>query len=163
MCDIHDPLGYIAPNEQEMIFTDITSDLLHNEIAKDLKVAYLGTAGEFQETLSVTGKIFGITHRAMFSILCRPSQNKENTKANINVIFYSIQDPRVLICVKRPWINYAVRSLLEQPWMSWLVLIESRISAFHQQIYTTQLSTFWEWISFWKTVFYFRLMVIVDR
>jgi hypothetical protein len=61
-----DPPGYIKPDLQDFLLTDITC----KELADELEVDYLGPAA-FPGTFPAIGNIKGLNHRLMVSLVCR--------------------------------------------------------------------------------------------
>ena len=80
---IKDPIGYIDPCMQDMLFTDITQEELSN-IANILGITYLSIATIFPGSFPVTGQIYGSNKRAMVNLICKA---RDNSSLAINVIF----------------------------------------------------------------------------
>jgi hypothetical protein len=69
-----DPPGYIAPDQQDMMLTDITSAMLHSNecsITIGRGKEYLSPADSIQLPWPATGIIFGYNKRLMISLPCR--------------------------------------------------------------------------------------------
>jgi hypothetical protein len=79
---IVDPRGYIAPDQQDMLFSDITSEILHAD--KMTRVcgrgnAYLSDAVSFPEKpWPATGIFYGINHRLMINLVCQRAKRREH-------------------------------------------------------------------------------------
>ena len=84
-----DPPGYIAPDQQDMLFTDITSDILHSNNCKitiGRGKEYLSPAVSIQLPWPAVGVIYGHNHRLMISMPCRRAQSGRGYKV-LNVFF----------------------------------------------------------------------------
>lgn len=82
-----DPPGYIAPNQQDMLLTDITSAVLHSgemTQACGRGAGYLSSAASFPETWPVTGVIHGLNKRLMINLVCqRVSRRPDSPLLNV--------------------------------------------------------------------------------
>ncbi|RKP16182.1 hypothetical protein ROZALSC1DRAFT_17914, partial [Rozella allomycis CSF55] len=81
---LHDPPGYIKPNMQDFLFTDVSMDKLKNDISQALEVQYLSSAA-FPSTFPVEGSVLGGNHRSMINLACR-RRSKTDAPA-VNIIF----------------------------------------------------------------------------
>ena len=80
-----DPPGYIKPDLQDLLLTDITAKELR-VIAAELEVDYLGPAA-FPGTFPAMGNIKGLNHRLMVSLVCRRRTTKPKQVPSVNIIF----------------------------------------------------------------------------
>ncbi|KAI9332366.1 hypothetical protein BDR26DRAFT_912396 [Obelidium mucronatum] len=78
-----DPPGYIKPDLQDLLLTDITAKEL-GVIANELEVDYLGPAA-FPGIFPAMGHIKGQNHRLMVSLVCRRRTKKD--VPSVNVVF----------------------------------------------------------------------------
>jgi hypothetical protein len=80
-----DPPGYIKPDLQDLLLTDITAKELR-VIADELEVDYLGPAA-FPGTFPAIGNIKGQNHRLMVPLVCRRRTTKPKDVPSVNIIF----------------------------------------------------------------------------
>jgi hypothetical protein len=80
---IMDPPGYIKPDLQDFLLTDITAERLQ-DIAYELEVDYLGPAA-FPGTFPAMGRIWGQNNRLKVSLVCRPRTSED--VPSVNIIF----------------------------------------------------------------------------
>jgi hypothetical protein len=86
---LSDPPGYIAPDQQDIMLTDITSEILHSDICTMLigrGDTYLSEAKSFPLEWPAFGRIFGNNKRLMISLPCRRARPDRGYKA-LNVFF----------------------------------------------------------------------------
>lgn len=84
---IVDPPGYIAPDQQDMLLSDITSSVLHSEQMKNVcgrGKAYLSNAECFPEKpWPATGVLYGLNHRLMINLVCQRASRREHSIRNV--------------------------------------------------------------------------------
>jgi hypothetical protein len=90
-----DPPGYIKPDLQDLLLTDITAKELR-VIAAELEVDYLGPAA-FPGTFPAIGRIRGQNHRLMLSLVCRSRTTKEAAARNI-IFLIDTGSPSTYLC-----------------------------------------------------------------
>ena len=107
-----DPPGYIAPDQQDMLFTDITSEILHSN---DSKITigrgkeYLSPAVSIQLPWPATGVIYGHNNRLMISMPCRRARSGRGYKV-LNVFFlFDTGSPVSYLCKE------AMQALINKP------------------------------------------------
>jgi hypothetical protein len=84
-----DPPGHIAPDQQDMMLTDITSKILHSSecsITIGRGKAYLSPADSIQVPWPATGIVYGYNRRLMISLPCRRARSDRGHKV-LNVFF----------------------------------------------------------------------------
>lgn len=86
-----DPPGYIAPDQQDMMLTDITSEILHSlkctlSIGSGKPYLSEAEADSFPLSWPATGVIFGYNKRLMINLPCRRARPKQGYKV-LNVFF----------------------------------------------------------------------------
>ncbi|KAJ2989791.1 hypothetical protein HDV02_004772, partial [Globomyces sp. JEL0801] len=90
-----DPPGYIKPDLQDLLLTDITAKELR-VIAAELEVDYLGPAA-FPGTFPAVGDIRGDNHRLMVPLVCRRRAQKEAPARNI-IFLLDTGSPSTYLC-----------------------------------------------------------------
>ena len=71
---IVDPPGYIPPDQQDMMLTDITSEILHSHkctVSIGKGYEYLSEATQFPQKWPASGCVYGYNKRLMISLPCR--------------------------------------------------------------------------------------------
>ena len=84
-----DPPGYIAPDQQDMMLSDITSAILHSNkctVAIGRGNDYLSEANSFPLEWPATGVVYGYNKRLMISLPCRRVRPDRGYKV-LNVFF----------------------------------------------------------------------------
>ena len=90
-----DPPGYIKPDLQDLLLTDITAKELR-VIAEAMEVDYLGPAA-FPGTFPAMGRIWIPNHRLMISLVCRRQTTKEAPARNI-IFLIDTGSPSTYLC-----------------------------------------------------------------
>jgi hypothetical protein len=90
-----DPPGYIRPDLQDLLLTDITAKELR-VIAAELEVDYLGPAA-FPGTFPAVGRIRGDNHRLMVPLVCQRQTKKEAPARNI-IFLIDTGSPSTYLC-----------------------------------------------------------------
>ncbi|KAJ3376364.1 hypothetical protein HDU84_000289 [Entophlyctis sp. JEL0112] len=90
-----DPPGYIKPDLQDLLLTDITAKELR-VIAAELEVDYLGPAA-FPGTFPAVGRIRGDNHRLMVPLGCRRQTTKEAPARNL-IFLIVTGSPSTYLC-----------------------------------------------------------------
>ena len=84
-----DPPDYIAPDQQDLMLTDITSEILHSNkctVSIGRGNEYLSEASPFPLEWPATGVIYGYNQRLMISLPCRRGRPDRGYKV-LNVFF----------------------------------------------------------------------------
>ena len=92
---VMDAPGYIKPELQNFLLTDITAKELR-VIAAELEVDYLGPAA-FPGTFPAVGDIRGLNHRLIVSLVCRRQTTKQATSVNI-IFLINTGSPVTYLC-----------------------------------------------------------------
>ncbi|KAJ3025494.1 UNVERIFIED_CONTAM: hypothetical protein HDU68_007089 [Siphonaria sp. JEL0065] len=90
-----DPPGYIKPDLQDLLLTDITAKELR-VIAETMEVEYLGPAA-FPGIFPAVGRIKGQNHRLMVSLVCRRQTTKQAPAVNI-IFLIDTGSPVTYLC-----------------------------------------------------------------
>ncbi|KAI9096246.1 hypothetical protein DFS34DRAFT_160611 [Phlyctochytrium arcticum] len=90
-----DPPGYIKPDLQDLLLTDITAKELR-VIAEAMEVDYLGPAA-FPGTFPAAGEIWDPNHRLMVSLVCRRRTAKEAPARNV-IFLIDTGSPSTYLC-----------------------------------------------------------------
>lgn len=84
---IVDPPGYIAPDQQDMLLSDITSAVLHSDQMTRVcgrGKSYLSDAMSFPERpWPATGVFYGLNHRLMINLVCQRASRREQPIRNV--------------------------------------------------------------------------------
>ena len=84
-----DPPDYIAPDQEDMMLTDITSAILHSNkctVSIGRGNEYLSEAKSFPLEWPATGVVYGTNKRLMVSLACRRGRPDRGYKA-LNIFF----------------------------------------------------------------------------
>jgi hypothetical protein len=84
-----DPPDYIAPDQQDMMLTDITSEILHSNkctVSIGQGKEYLSEADSFPQAWPASGVIYGYNKRLMISLACRRGRPDRGYEV-LNVLF----------------------------------------------------------------------------
>ena len=86
---IVDPPDYIAPDQQDMMLSDITSEILHSHkctVSIGRGNHYLSAATHFPQTWPASGVVYGYNKRLMISLPCRRGRPDRGYRV-LNVFF----------------------------------------------------------------------------
>ncbi|EGF81255.1 hypothetical protein BATDEDRAFT_33105 [Batrachochytrium dendrobatidis JAM81] len=90
-----DAPGYIKPDLQDLLLTDITAKELR-VIAEAMEVDYLGPAA-FPGMFPAAGRIWVPNHRLMVTLVCRRQTTKEASACNI-IFLIDTGSPTTFLC-----------------------------------------------------------------
>lgn len=74
---------YVAPNDQDLLLTDVTETELYGSVGELLGVQYLSSAQHLTREPVVQGIVFGQNKRLMVNLLCK----RKSAAAWVNTIF----------------------------------------------------------------------------
>jgi hypothetical protein len=107
-----DPPGYIAPDQQDMMLIDITSQILHSNkcsVTIGRGKEYLRHADSIQLPWPARGIVFGYNKRLMISLPCRRARSDRGYKV-LNVFFlFDTGSPCPYLC------HEAIEALIDKP------------------------------------------------
>ena len=102
--EIHDNPDYIPPNQQDMLLTDVTSQILHTRISEELGVEYLSKVDSNAENqrAPLDGRLYGLNKRLMVNVVSRRMSRRKSTGPDYpsyNIIFLcDTASPNTFIC-----------------------------------------------------------------
>ena len=102
--EIHDNPDYIPPNQQDMLLTDVTSQILHTRISEVLGVEYLSKVDSNAEKqrAPLDGRLCGLNKRLMVNVVTRRMSRRESSGSDYpsyNIIFLcDTGSPNTFIC-----------------------------------------------------------------